>query len=118
MPFVETWMEVEILILSEVSLKEKETCHITYMWSLKYGINDLSSEQKQIMDMESRLVFVRRKWGVIEIDVYFWCIDPYDGWGVWVDRCRLLHLEQMGDGVLLCSTGNCVQSLVLEYDGK
>ena len=44
MPFVETWMEVEILILSEVSLKEKETCHITYMWSLKYGINDLSSE--------------------------------------------------------------------------
>ena len=27
------------------------------MWSLKYGINDLPTKQKQIMDMEDRLVF-------------------------------------------------------------
>ena len=35
-----------------------------------------------------------------------------------VGRCRLLHLEQMGDGILLYSIGNCVQSLGLEHDGK
>ena len=28
-----------------------------------------------------------------------------------VHRCRLLHLEQMDDGALLYSTGNCIQSL-------
>ena len=27
------------------------------MWSLKYGTDDLSIEQKQITNMESRLVF-------------------------------------------------------------
>ena len=29
------------------------------MQSLKYGTNDLSIKQKQIMDMEDRLVFAR-----------------------------------------------------------
>ena len=29
------------------------------MWSLKYGTNDLSRKQKQIMDLEARFVFVR-----------------------------------------------------------
>ena len=27
------------------------------MWSLKYGINDPFTKQKQIMDMEDRIVF-------------------------------------------------------------
>ena len=35
-----------------------------------------------------------------------------------VGRCRLLCLEWMGYGVLLYSTGNSVQSLGLERDGK
>ena len=35
-----------------------------------------------------------------------------------VGRYRPLHLEKMGNGVLLYSTGNCVQSLGLEHDGK
>ena len=29
------------------------------MWSLKYGTNDLATKQKQIVDMENRLVFAR-----------------------------------------------------------
>ena len=38
MPFAATWMALEIIILSEVSQKEKDKCHmiITYMWNLKY----------------------------------------------------------------------------------
>ena len=37
MPFVATWIQLEILILSEVSQKEKDKYHIdiTYMWDVK-----------------------------------------------------------------------------------
>ena len=54
------------------------------------GTNDLSTEQKQIMDMEDRLVFAREEGGGKGTDEEFV-----------VSRCRLLHLEWMGDGVLL-----------------
>ena len=37
MPFAATWMEPEILILSQ---KEKDKHHITYMCNLKYGTNE------------------------------------------------------------------------------
>ena len=37
-PFVATWIEPQILILSEVSHKEKDKYHmILFMWNLKYG---------------------------------------------------------------------------------
>ena len=29
MPFVATWMQVEVIILSEVSQQEKNKCHMT-----------------------------------------------------------------------------------------
>ena len=38
MPFTATWMQLEIIILSEVSQKEKDISYdITYMWTLKCG---------------------------------------------------------------------------------
>ena len=41
MPFTATWMQLEIIMLSEVSQKEKDKYHgITYMWDLKYGTNE------------------------------------------------------------------------------
>ena len=45
MPFAATWMQPEIIILSEVSQKEKDKYHfisydITYMWDLKYDTNE------------------------------------------------------------------------------
>ena len=39
MPFSATWMQLDILILSEVSQKDKHHI-ITYMWNLKYGTNE------------------------------------------------------------------------------
>ena len=33
-----------------------------------------------------------------------------------VDRYKLLPLEWIGDEILLCSTGNYVWSLMMEYD--
>ena len=41
MPFVATWMDLEIIILSEVS--QREIPHeITYMWNLKKKKNDIN----------------------------------------------------------------------------
>ena len=38
MPFAATWMQLEILILSEVSQKEKEKYLLmSQMWNIKYG---------------------------------------------------------------------------------
>ena len=42
-PFAATWMDLEIIILSEVSQTEKDKYHmisLTYMWNLKY-MNEL-----------------------------------------------------------------------------
>ena len=42
MPFAATWMDLEIIILSEVSQTEKDKYHmisITYMWNLKNDMN-------------------------------------------------------------------------------
>ena len=43
MPFAATWMDLEIVILSKVkSDRERQILyHITYMWNLKYNINEL-----------------------------------------------------------------------------
>ena len=41
MPCAATWMELEILTLSEVSQKEKEkTMYHTHIWNLIYGANE------------------------------------------------------------------------------
>ena len=41
MPSVATWVDLEIIILSQVSQKEKDKYHITYIWNLKYDTNEL-----------------------------------------------------------------------------
>ena len=39
MPFVATWMDLEIIILSKLSQKERQIPYITYMGNLKYDLN-------------------------------------------------------------------------------
>ena len=41
-PFAATWRQLETLVLSEVSQKEREKYHMTslYIWNLIYGINE------------------------------------------------------------------------------
>ena len=61
MPFAATWMELETLMLSEVSQKEKDKYHYdsTYIWNLIAQMN-LSTEKK-IMDLENRLVVAKEE---------------------------------------------------------
>ena len=57
MSFVATWVQVEIIILSEVIQKEKDKYHIsyikyqisyiTYMWNLKCGTHEHMYKQKE-----------------------------------------------------------------------
>ena len=39
-------------------------------------------------------------------------------WEFQLNRCKLLHLEQISNEVLLYSTGNYSQSLVIEHDRR
>ena len=55
MPSAATWMQLEILILSEVSQEEKDKYQrISLTWNQKYGTNE--PIYKTETDMESRLV--------------------------------------------------------------
>ena len=49
-PFEGTWMELEMIILHEVSQTEKDKYDITYMWNLKNNTNE--SIQKIQTDLQ------------------------------------------------------------------
>ena len=102
-----TWMKLEILILCEVSQKEKDKylmilliCGICNMAQMYLPI-----EQKQIYG------FGEHSCG---------CQGGGSGmdWKFGVNRCKLLHLEWISNEILLYSTGNYIQSLVIEHDGR
>ena len=41
MPFATTWMQQEILLVSEISQKEKDKYHmVSHMWNVKCVLND------------------------------------------------------------------------------
>ena len=63
MPFAATWMELETLILSEVSHKEKDKYHdITYLEFNIWHICAYLQKRHKLMDSEKRLVFAEGKW--------------------------------------------------------
>ena len=44
MPFAAIWMDLEIIILNEVSQVEKDKYEFTYTWNLKYDTNEFIHE--------------------------------------------------------------------------
>ena len=87
MPFAATWMQLEILILREVSQKEKDKYHITYMWNLKYG-TDEPIYRKETHERGEHIYGMECKFAV--------------------SRCKLSHLEWISNEILLNSTGNYI----------
>ena len=58
MPFAETWMELEILILSEVSEGERQIPYdVICVWNLKYGTSEPIFKTET--DIENRLVVAK-----------------------------------------------------------
>ena len=85
MPFAATWMELETLILSEVSQKEKDKYHmISLITGIKYTAQMNLSTEKKIIDLENRLVAARQGWeeregvggigslGLMDVNGCFW----------------------------------------------
>ena len=110
MLFAATWRELEILIQSKVSQKEKDKYH---MISLICGLQTMaqmnrSMEQKRTHrhGEEKRLV-AAKGWSRSGMDCVFG-----------VSRCKLLHFGWINNKVLLYSTGNYIQSLGIDHDGK
>ena len=68
---------------------------------------NLATKHKQTHRHRDRLVVA--KWGGRG--------SGMDG-EVGVRRCKRLHLEQISKEVLLYSTGNYIQSLEIDYDGR
>ena len=66
----------------------------------------LSIKQKQIMDMDNRLVFARMEGRESRIGREFG-----------VARCKLLHLEEISNEILLYSR-HYIQCLGLEHDRR
>ena len=64
MPFAATWIDLEIIILSKISQKEKDKYRMLSlnMWNLKYDTNGTYLQNKnRLADTENRLVVVKGK---------------------------------------------------------
>ena len=72
---------------------------ITYMWNLKYDTNELTCKTG--------------------IDSQTWRTDHGGGmdWEFWISRCKLLFIAWINK-ILLYSTGNYIQYLVINHNGK
>ena len=73
MPFAATWMDMEIIILSEVSQTERQmSCDIAYMWNLKK--KDTNENIYKTEQTHRKQIYGERLWGGIDwefgIDIY------------------------------------------------
>ena len=82
MTFAATWIQLDILILSKVSQKERDKCHmISLIWSTENKTQIILSKNRNrswTLRADLWLQGGRREW---------------DGLKVWVGRCKLLCLE-------------------------
>ena len=106
MLFAATWVQLEIVMLSEVRKRKTNTIwyhlyvesKIWHKWSYLWNGNT---------DIENRLVVAKGEG-----------LGGGVGWEFGVGRCKLLHLEWINNKVLLYSTGNYIQSPGINHNGK
>ena len=64
MPFAVTWMDLEIVILSEESDKDKYHMIITYMWNLKkWYKRTYLHDRNRVTDVENKLMVTKGERG-------------------------------------------------------
>ena len=65
MPFAATWVDLEIIILNEVSHTEKDKYRmISQMWNLKCDTNELIYKTEIDSDIENKLMATKgERWG-------------------------------------------------------
>ena len=99
MPFTATWMELETLILNEVSQKEKDKyhCYHLYVESKIWHKRTYLQKRNRFTDIENRLVVAKGKGEGSGMD-----------WVFGVSRYKLFHSEWISNEVLLYSTENYI----------
>ena len=107
MSFAASWMDLEIITLSEVSQKDKYHMIITYMWNLKCDTIGHLWNRNTLIDMENRLVVAKGKAAGGRVD-----------WEFGISRYKLLYIKWINNTVLLYSTGNFIQYSLMNHDGK
>ena len=80
---------------------------ITSVWNLKCGANERIAEQKQTHKQREQTCGCQGGVGRSGMD-----------WEFGVSRYKLSHLEWISNEVLLQSTGNYIQSLGIDPDGR
>ena len=100
-------MDLEIIILSEVNQKEKDTILISHMYNVKYETNELICKTNRFTDIKNRFVIAKGAKGGEGKD-----------WEFGVSRCKLLYARWINNKVLLYSTGKYIQYPVINCNGK
>ena len=69
MPFAATQMDLDIIILSEISLTERDKYHMTsHMWNLKYDTNEHTYERETDSYTENIPMVTQEKRGEVRIN--------------------------------------------------
>ena len=107
MPFVATWMNLEIVILSEVSQTQKDKYHmiLIYVESKKKDINKLIYKTKVESCMQKTNIVIRG-----------W--EAGINWEVGTDIYTPVYIKQTTNKNMLYSRGNSIQYSVMAYMGK
>ena len=77
---------------------------LSHIWNLKYDTNELRYKTETDSRCREQTCGCQGRGGG-------------NGMEIGVSRCKLLHLEWVSNEILLHSTGNYIQSLVMEHDG-
>ena len=98
MPFAATWMDLEIIILSEESQKKTNTIwYHLYVESKIWHKWTYLRNRNRLADIENRLVVAKGEGGGEGME-----------WEFGVSRCKLVYIEWINNKVLLYSTGNYI----------
>ena len=108
MPSAATWMDLAIVILSEVSQTEKDKYHMISPTCgvFKKGTNELICKSEiEVQMQKTNLWLAAGRGGEIN-------------WEVGMDIYRLLYIKQITNKNLLYSTENSTQYSAMAYMGK
>ena len=88
MSFAITWMQLEIILLSGVSQKEKDKYHMISLVESKMCANEPIYKTETDSVIENRLVVAKG-------------VGEWMDWELGVSRCKLLHLEGKQQGLIV-----------------
>ena len=109
MPFAATWMDLEIIILSEVSQTEKDKYHMISFICGIYNTSHHIYETKR--DSQIQRTDLWLPWGRGDRGGKEW---EWNG----ISRGKLLYIGWINSKVILYSTGNYIQYSVTNHHGK